>query len=89
MENAMFVQKLECQRYLRCVELCCLLREHPCLLQLGHQATSTCVLLYEKQVFLQASQLHHAGANFHADSEADIMKPVVAFHDFVNAPKNV
>jgi hypothetical protein len=40
-------------------------------------------------VFLQASQLHHAGANFHADSEADIMKPVVAFHDFVNAPKNV
>ena len=44
MENAMFVQKLECRSYLCCVELCCLLHEHPHLLQLGHQATSSYVL---------------------------------------------
>ena len=62
----MFVQKLKCQSYLSCLELCSLLCEHPYLLQLGHQATSICVLLYQKRVFLQASQLQ-VGANFHAD----------------------
>lgn len=52
MQNATFVQKLKCQSNLRCVELCSFLHEHLYLLHLGHQAASTWVLHYEKQVFL-------------------------------------
>ena len=69
MENAMFVQKLESQSNLSCVELCSLLREHLYLLHLGHQAASTCALHYEKQVFLQESQFHQVGAKFHVDGQ--------------------